>query len=201
MQVENDRKTSDVFYGRSLSHILVNLHNATVASRLSKTEPNENATKFINPLTTLLLGQELQLSMMYSTFVYIVLLLYDEEYGAVELRTRQTLLQAPSLSYQLLVIHVQYTVLLIFLKHSLDVAKTQNELGVMLGLPTLCIYKQYICIYFLIMCVRSSVNQLGFGHFLTYYLKACIKKFCETVCSSDLSQCRRSPGTGSQEGL
>ena len=51
-----DRKTLDVIYGRSLSHILVNLHNATVASRLSKTEPNENATKFINPLTTLLLG-------------------------------------------------------------------------------------------------------------------------------------------------
>ena len=106
-----DRKTLDVIYGRSLSHILVNLHNATVASRLSKTEPNENASKFINPLTTLLLGQELQLSMMYSTFVYIVLLLYDEEYVAVELRTRQTLLQAPS--YQLLVIHI-YTVLLIF---------------------------------------------------------------------------------------
>ena len=55
-QVKNDQKTSDVIYGRSLSHILVNLHNAIVASRLSKTEPNENATKFINPLTTLLLG-------------------------------------------------------------------------------------------------------------------------------------------------
>ena len=112
-QVGRSKMTSDVIYGRSLSHILVNLHNATVASRLSKTEPNENATKFINPLTTLLLGQELQLSVMYSTFVYIVLLLYDKEYVAIELRTRQTLLQAPSLSYQLLVIHM-YTVLLFF---------------------------------------------------------------------------------------
>ena len=116
-QVKNDRKTSDVIYERSLSHISVNLHNATVASRLSKTEPNENATKFINPLTTLLLGQELQLSMMYSTFVYIVLLLYDEEYGAVELRTRQTLLQALSPSYQLLVIHMYVHYFTYFLKH------------------------------------------------------------------------------------
>ena len=80
-----------------VSHILVNLHNATVVARLLSTHVTEFGTKFINPLTTL----RSLLPAGYSLTPIIDDVFYFCVHCAISVRcrcrkTRQTLLRAIS---------------------------------------------------------------------------------------------------------